>query len=79
MKCANVYASAAKLELALETLQATIADIDPKWTDAAQRDFEKTYLETIEPNVKQMLDAISHLTTVMAGAEHACGDTESSE
>ena len=79
MKRSNIYASAAKLELALKTLRTTIAAIDPKWTDAARRDFQETYLEPIEPNVKNMLDAISHLTTVLAGAERECGDSESAE
>jgi hypothetical protein len=79
MKRTNIYASAAKLELALKTLRTTIADVGPKWTDSARRDFEETYLEPIEPNVKNMIDAISHLTSVLAGAERECGDSESAE
>jgi uncharacterized protein YukE len=79
MKRSNIYASAAKLELALKTLRTTIADVDSKWTDSARHDFQETYLDTIEPNVKNMLEAISHLTSVLAGAERDCGDTESAE
>ena len=79
MKRTNINASAAKLEMALKTLRATIATVDPKWTDAARRDFQETYLEPIEPNVKNMLDAIARLTTVLAGAERECGDGESAE
>jgi hypothetical protein len=79
MKHSNIHASAAKLELALKTLRTTLATVDPQWTDAARRDFQETYIEPIDPNVKNMLDAISHLTTVLGGAERECGDAESAE
>ena len=55
MKNADLNASAAKLELALKTFRTTFAAVDPQWTDAARRDFQETYLEPMEPKVKNML------------------------
>ena len=73
MKNADLSASAAKLELALKTLRTTFAAVDPQWTDAARRDFQATYLEPMEPKVKNMLQAITRLAGELAGAERHCG------
>jgi uncharacterized protein YukE len=72
MKNSDVGASAAKIELALKTFQTTLAAVDPQWTDAARYDFEKTYLAKIDPNVRNMLEAIARLATVLAAAERQC-------
>jgi len=61
------------LENALKTFKATFASVDPLWGDAARREFEETYLEPMEPHVKDMLAMMSRLATVFAGAEHECG------
>ena len=73
MKNADLSASAAKLELALKTFRTTFAAVDPQWTDAARRDFQATYLGPMEPKVKSMLQAITRLAGVLAGAERQCG------
>jgi hypothetical protein len=73
MRNADLNASAAKLELALKTFRTTFAAVDPQWTDAARRDFQETYLEPMEPKVKNMLQAITRLAGVLAGAERQCG------
>ena len=69
----NVNAGAAKLELALKTFRTTFAAVDPQWTDVARRDFQETYLAPMEPNVRNMLDAIARLADVFAAAERQCG------
>lgn len=73
MKSSDIYAGAAKLELALKTFRTTYSAVDPQWTDAARRDFSETYLVPLEPNVKNMLDAIARLAEVFAAAERQCG------
>jgi hypothetical protein len=72
MKNADVNASAAKLELGLKTFRTTLAAVDPQWTDAARRDFQETHLAPIEPNVRNMLQAIARLAGVFAAAEREC-------
>ena len=73
MKNSDTVGAAAKLELALKTFRTTFASVDPQWTDAARRDFEETHLAPMEPNVRNMLEAIARLTAVLATAERQCG------
>jgi hypothetical protein len=72
MKVSDVSTSAAKLEMALKTFRITFAAVDPQWTDAARRDFEETHLAPMEPNVRNMLQAIARLGEVFAAAERQC-------
>ena len=72
MNDSDVNAGAAKLELALKTFRATFAAVDPQWTDAARRDFQETYLTPLEPNVRNMLEAIARLAGVLAAAQRQC-------
>ena len=73
MKNSDIVGAAAKLELALKTFRTTFAAVDPQWTDAARRDFEETHLAPMEPNVRNMLEAIARLAAVLAAAERQCG------
>ena len=73
MKNSDIVGAAAKLELALKTFRTTFAAVDPQWTDAARRDFEETHLAPVEPNVRNMLEAIARLAAVLATAERQCG------
>ena len=74
MKTFDVNAGAAKLEMALKTFHTTFAAVDPQWTDAARREFQETHLAPMEPNVKNMVDAIARLAEVLAAAERQCSD-----
>lgn len=73
MKKSDIISSAGKLELSLKTFRTTFAAVDPQWTDAARRDFEETHLVPLEPNVKNMIEAIMRLATVFEAAERQCG------
>ena len=73
MKNSDLGAGAARLELALKTFRTTFAAVDPQWTDAARRDFQESYLAPMEPNVRNMLEAIARLASVLASAERQCG------
>ena len=74
MKNFDVNAGAAKLEMALKTFRTTFAAVDPQWTDAARREFQETHLAPMEPNVKNMVEAIARLAEVLAAAERQCSD-----
>jgi uncharacterized protein YukE len=76
MKHADVTADAAKIELALKTFRTTFAAIEPQWTDAARRDFQETYVTPLEPNVRNMLEAIARLAEVFAAAARQCDSDE---
>jgi hypothetical protein len=73
----DLTAGAAKLELALKTLQIKAADIGEAWSDDAYARFLETYLEPIAPRMKTMLDAIHRLSEVLNTAERQCGDDNS--
>ena len=55
--------------------RTTFAGVDAQWADAARREFEETYLEPMEPHVKNMIAAIARLVAVVAAAERQCGSS----
>ncbi len=77
MRLWDLTAGAAKLELALKTLQTKTADIGEAWSDEAYDRFLETYLEPIEPRMKTMIDAIHRLSEVLNTAERQCRDENS--
>ncbi len=77
MRLWDLTAGAAKLELALKTLQTKTADIGEAWTDEAYARFLETYLAPIAPRMKTMIDAIHRLSDVLNAAEQQCRDENS--
>ena len=76
MRLWDLTAGAAKLELAVETLQSKVAEIGEAWTDEAYARFLETYLEPIRPRMKTVLDAIHRLSEVLNAAERQCRDED---
>jgi hypothetical protein len=74
MKKCDTAGCAGKLELAMKTFRATFAAVDPQWTDAARWDFEENHLDPMELNVRNMLDAVTCLASVIETAERQCGE-----
>jgi uncharacterized protein YukE len=74
MRLWDLTAGAARLELALKTLQTRVADIGEAWSDEAYGRFLETYLEPIEPRMKTMIDAVHRLSEVLSEAERNCRD-----
>ena len=77
MRLWDLTGGTAKLELALQTLHAKVADIGDAWSDEAYARFLETYLEPIEPRMKTMIDAIHRLSEVLNTAERQCSDENS--
>ena len=77
MRLWDLTSGAAKLELALKTLQTKTADIGDDWSDEAYTRFLETHLEPIEPRMKTMIDAIHRLSEVLNTAERQCRDENS--
>ena len=75
MKHSDLNATAAKLEAAKKTFEIAFAAVEPKWTDAARRDFQETYLTPMDAKVRSMGQAITRLAGLLADAERQCGDS----
>jgi hypothetical protein len=69
----NVHGAASKLEEGLKSFRTTFSTVDQQWTDAARRDFQETYLEPMEPHVRQMVAVIGRLAATLASADSECG------
>jgi hypothetical protein len=69
-----MHGGAAKLELALTTLQTKVANIGEAWSDEPYTRFVESYLEPIEPRMKTMIDAIHRLAEVLSTSERECRD-----
>ena len=74
MRLWDLTGGTAKLELALQTLQAKAADIGEAWSDEAYTRFLETHLEPIAPRMKTLIDAINRLSEVLNTAERQCRD-----
>jgi hypothetical protein len=73
MKSWDFSSGAAKLELAMKSLQLADAELEQYWTDAAHQKFQETYLEPLEPRIRSMLEAIHRVSEVFEIAERQCG------
>jgi hypothetical protein len=70
----DLTSGAAKLDGALKSLRAAAAEIGESWDDENYRRFVETYIEPLEPRMKNLLTAVQGLAEVLAGAERACGE-----
>jgi len=77
MRLFDLTSGAAKLEMALKTLETKAADIGDDWSDDAYARFLETYLEPIRPRLKTMVDAVHRLSEVLSTAERQCHDENS--
>jgi hypothetical protein len=73
MKNWDFTTGAAKLELAMKTLQIADAEAERYWDDAAHQKFRESYLDAAEPKVRNMLEAIHRITEVFETAGRQCG------
>jgi hypothetical protein len=73
MKTWDLTSGAAKLGLALQSLQAASAQVEEYWDDAAYRKFREAYISPVEPNVRNVLDTLHRLSEVLVAADRQCG------
>jgi hypothetical protein len=72
MRLWDLSAPAAKLELALETLEAATVDVAQQWNDETFERFREAYLDPLKPSVRRALDGIQRLAEVVAKAQREC-------
>ncbi len=72
----DLNSSAARLELALETLQKANAAAAAQWNDPANEHFQDKYYRPLEPKARRALDAIQRLAELLRKAERECGPEE---
>jgi uncharacterized protein YukE len=74
MKTWDLTAGAAKLEEAMKSLQTVSRELAESWNDDTRRRFQETYIEPLEPRLRNLLDALGRLAEVLSNAEHQCRD-----
>jgi len=47
-------------------------ELQAVWSDAQSQEFEKTYLQQIEQDVRAALGALDHMNQVLQALEHDC-------
>lgn len=70
----NLYDGRAKLCYALEKLRLRWEETKPDWRDAVSRDFQRDFLEPLEPQVAGTVQAIEKLSEILSRAEKECSD-----
>ena len=73
MKSWDLATGAGKMELAQERLKAACDEAERYWSDDAYRKFHESYIATVDPKIRNVLDALHRLSEVIAAAERQCG------
>lgn len=76
MKDWDLNTAVAKIEMSLKKFRVTLAAVEPQWNDDAFRKYQEKHLSLIEPNTRNMVDAIGKLSEVLTAAERDCGSEE---
>jgi hypothetical protein len=70
----SVAVAKANLADALKQLRIKWAKVQQQWDDDARREFEKDYLEGLEPRVVAAIKGMEHVTELMAQVMRECGE-----
>jgi hypothetical protein len=73
MRLWDLTSGTAKMELAMHTLRVTSGELSRLWSDDANRKFQETYLDPLEPKVRNLLDSIHRLSEALDNAQRQCG------
>jgi hypothetical protein len=60
------------LSRAAKDLFARWGELQTVWCDAQSQEFQKTYLDPLEHDVRSALAALDHLNLVLQNLEHDC-------
>jgi hypothetical protein len=72
MKIADLTTGSAKLSAAYKALRLRWDATKDHWQDANCRRFEETYIDPLEPEIRDALEAISNLHELLSRAEREC-------
>jgi Rho-binding protein len=72
MRIADLTSGAAKMASAYKKLRVQWEDTKDRWHDENRANFEKNYLDPLEPQITAALDAINALAEVMNRAQREC-------
>ncbi|MEE8459409.1 MAG: hypothetical protein V3S08_06030 [Phycisphaerales bacterium] len=65
--------SRARLAAALKQLRVHWDLVKAKWDDQVSADFERKFLQTLEPKIRAAATAMEKMEKVLAQARHDCG------
>ncbi len=69
----SLATSRARLQGALKELNIRWGEVRLKWNDPVSQDFEKRYVATLEPRVRNTLGAMEKMDAMLAQARRDCG------
>jgi hypothetical protein len=69
----DLTGGAARLSMAMKNLHKAVDQTSEHWDDVARQRFDRTYLEPLEPKMREVLEAVKRLEQVLLEADHACG------
>lgn len=72
MRNADLISGGAKLRNALKLLLTRWEQTKLEWHDGVSRQFEETYIQLLEPEIRGELDRLANLAQVLSEAEHDC-------
>jgi hypothetical protein len=76
MKNWDLSSGAAKLELAMKSIKTADYEAEQYWGDAAHQKFRDTYIDPLEPKIRNMLEAIHRISEVFESADRQCGTSD---
>jgi hypothetical protein len=68
----DLATGANRLQLSYQALKVAWRNTADQWNDAVRAEFEATYLEPMEPEIKSAVDAIRRMDQVLAKAYREC-------
>ncbi|MFM8578165.1 MAG: hypothetical protein ACKOCN_05120 [Planctomycetaceae bacterium] len=74
MRIGDLSSGASKLALSLKLLEQKWESARSSWDDATSRQFHEEHIETLHPDVKDMLEAVGRLAEVLHRAARDVSD-----
>lgn len=74
MKNWELNSGMARLQDALDTLEAVWGDTASYWNDPTSQRFQETYLEALQADARIAMTAIQRIAEILSQADRACRD-----
>lgn len=75
MKAGDIGAGAGRLQDSVKTIKLRWEETSDVWNDVRRVEFDKTYMEPIEPQVRATLERLRKLASVFHQACQECRDS----